>query len=219
MAIFYAAVEAHDPNGQDAMPEGATYGGEARFFVLQAEDLSEALMVLANSIVVNGLTLKRVLHAGNDESFDDDLIPFEVDIDEMVSAAQSSGEICVSEPHPFEPDETDGTGSGVFACCIDAFDMEWADEEEEAYAGHYQLAVMAAPTTAEALQMLVESLEAEGILLNGIEGLVDAEAFPFDGYEFEFEEEDPVGDVLDEGGMLLSNAYSYGPEEPRKLDS
>ncbi|MEO5620212.1 MAG: hypothetical protein ABIQ85_04785, partial [Cypionkella sp.] len=122
MAIFYAAVEAHDPNGQDAMPEGATYGGEARFFVLQAEDLSEALMVLANSIVVNGLTLKRVLHAGNVESFDDDLIPFEVDIDEMVSAAQSSGEICVSEPHPFEPDETDGTGSGVFACCIDAFD-------------------------------------------------------------------------------------------------
>ena len=35
----------------------------------------------------------------------------------------------------------------------------------------------------------------------------------------EFEEEDAVGDVLDDGGMILSNAYAYGPQEPQKLDS
>jgi hypothetical protein len=219
MAIFYAAVEAHDPEGQTAMPDGEVYGGEARFFVLQAEDLADALMVLSNSIVVNGLRLDRILHAGNVEAFDDEILPFEVDIDEMVAAAESSGEICVSEAHPFEPDETDGSGSGVFACCIDACDPEWADEDEGTYAGHYQLAVIKAETATEALQILVGDFEAEGIILVALEGLVDAEAFPFDGYEFEFEEEDAVGDVLEEGGMLLSNAYAYGPQEAQRLDS
>lgn len=219
MATFYIAVEAHDPEGQANMPDGATYGGEARFFVLQAEDLADALMVLSNSIVVNGLRLDRILHAGNVESFDDEMLPFEIDIDEMVTAAQTSGEICVSEPHPFEPDETDGTGSGVFAVCIDACDPEWADEDEGTYAGHYQLAVIKAETATEALQMLVADFEAEGIILVSLEGLVDAEAFPFDGYDFEFEEEDAVGDVLEEGGMILSNAYAYGPQEPQRLDS
>ncbi len=219
MAIFYIAVEAHDPEGQNAMPEGEIYGGEARLFVLQAQDLADALAVLSNSMVVNGLRLDRILHAGNVEAFDDEMLPFEVDIDEMVAAAESSGEICVSEAHPFEPDETDGTGSGVFACCIDACDPEWADEDEGTYAGHYQLAVIKAETATEALQMLVGDFEAEGIILVALEGLVNAEAFPFDGYDFEFEEEDAVGDVLEEGGMLLSNAYAYGPQEPQKLDS
>ena len=219
MQTYYAAVEAFDPNGQAAMPEGATYGGEARFFVLQAEDLGDALATLTNSMAVNGLRLDRVLHAGSVEEFDDEMLPFEVDIDEMNEAANQSGEICVSEGHPFEPDETDGTGSGVFAPCIDAFDSEWAEEEPEAYAGHYQLVVIKAATAAEALQMLVEEFGAEDIVLLSIEGLVDAEAFPFDGYEFEFEEEDAVGEVLEQGGMIVSNAYAYGPEEAPKLDS
>lgn len=219
MAIFYIAIEAHDPEGQANMPDGAIYGGEARFFVLQADDLGDALTVLSNSIVVNGLRLDRILHAGNVEAFDDEILPFEVDIDEMVEAAQSSGEICVSEAHPFEPDETDGNGTGVFAVCIDACDPEWADEDEGTYAGHYQLAVMKAETATEALQLLVSGFEAEGIILVAIEGLVDAEAFPFDGYEFEFEEEDAVADVLEDGGIILSNAYAYGPQEPQKLDS
>jgi hypothetical protein len=219
MGTYYIAVEAHDPEGQANMPDGAIYGGEARFFVLMAEDLGDALTVLSNSMVVNGLRLDRILHAGAVEAFEDDVLPFEVDIDEMVQAAQTSGEICVSEAHPFEPDETDGTGSGVFACCLDVCDPEWADEDEGTYSGHYQLAVMKAETATEALQMLVNDFDAEGIILVAIEGLVDAEAFPFDGYEFEFEEEDAVGDVLEEGGMLLSNAYAYGPQEPQKLDS
>lgn len=219
MQTYYAAVEAFDPAGQAAMPEGATYGGEARFFVLQAEDLGDALATLSNSMAVNGLSLTRILHAGTVEEFDDEMLPFEVDIDEMNEAAQQSGEICVSEGRPFEPDETDGTGSGVFACCIDAFDPEWADEESEAYAGHYQLVVIKAATAAEALQMLVEEFAAEDISLLSIEGLVDADAFPFDGYEFEFEEEDAVGEVQETGGMIVSNAYAYGPEEPQKLDS
>jgi hypothetical protein len=219
MGTYYIAIEAHDPEGQASMPEGAIYGGEARFFVLQAEDLADALMVLSNSIVVNGLRLDRILHAAAVEAFDDEVVPFEVDIDEMVAAAQTSGEICVSEAHPFEPDETDGAGSGVFACCIDACDPEWADEDEGTYAGHYQLAVIKSETATEALQMLVGAFEAEGIILVALEGLVDAEAFPFDGYEFEFEEEDAIGDVIEEGGILLSNAYAYGPQEPRRLDS
>ena len=219
MQTYYAAVEAFDPAGQAAMPEGATYGGEARFFVLQAEDLGDALATLTNSMAVNGLRLDRVLHAGAVEEFDDEMLPFEVDIDEMNEAAQQSGEICVSEGHPFEPDETDGTGSGVFACCIDAFDGEWADEEAEAYAGHYQLVVIKAASAAEALQMLVEEFAAEDIALLSIEGLVDDEAFPFDGYEFEFEEEDAVSEVLEQGGMIVSNAYAYGPQDPQKLDS
>lgn len=219
MAIFYVAIEAHDPEGQANMPDGAIYGGEARFFVLQADDLGDALTVLSNSIVVNGLRLDRILHAGNVEAFDDEILPFEVDIDEMVEAAQASGEICVSEAYPFEPDETDGSGTGVFAVCIDACDPEWADEDEGTYAGHYQLAVMKAETATEALQLLVSGFDAEGIILVALEGLVDAEAFPFDGYEFEFEEEDAVAEVLEEGGIILSNAYAYGPQEPQKLDS
>lgn len=219
MAIFYAAVEAHDPEGQNAMPEGDIYGGEARFFVLQASDLAEALMVLSNSMVLNGLRLDRVLHAGNVESFDDEILPFEVDIDQMAAAAAAGSEIVVSEAHPFEPDETDGQGSGVYAVCIDACDPEWADEDEGTYSGHYQLAVIKADSAAAALQMLVEDFEAEGIILISLEGLVDSNAFPFDGYEFEFEEDDAISEVLDEGGMILSNAYAYGPQEPQKLDS
>lgn len=219
MTIFYAAIEAFDPNGQDSMPDGATYGGEARFLVLRGDSLGDALAVAANSLAVNGLRLDRVLHAGAVEDFDDEMLPFEVDIDGMAEAAESSGEICVSEAHPFEPDETDGTGSGVYACCIDAFDGEWADEEEGDYAGHYQLVVIKADNAADALQLLVETFAAEDIDLLSIEGLVDAEAFPFDGYEFEFEEEDAVGDVLEQGGIIVSNAYAYPPEEPQRLDS
>lgn len=223
MATFFIAVEAFDPQGQSAMPEGATYGGEARIFVLTAEDLSEALTTLANSMVMNGLELRRILHAGNVEAFDEEMLAFEIDLDGMVEAATGSGEICVSEAHPFEPDQTDGTGTGVFAVCIDAFDMEWADEDEGTYAGHYQLAVIRADTAAEALQIMVEDFSSEGIMLISLEGLVDAEAFPFDGYEFQFEEEDAIGDVAEEGGMILSNAYAYGPQEEeedaRRLDS
>ena len=55
MGTYYIAVEAHDPEGQANMPDGAIYGGEARFFVLMAEDLGDALTVLSNSMVVNGL--------------------------------------------------------------------------------------------------------------------------------------------------------------------
>lgn len=222
LATYFIAVEAFDPQGQSLMPEGAVYGGEARMFVLTAEGLTEALTTLANSMVVNGLDLRRILHAGAVEAFDEEMLPFEVDLDGMVEAANASGEICVSEAQPFEPDQTDGTGSGAYACCIDAFDMEWADEDEGTYAGHYQLAVIRADSAAEALQIMVEDFDAEGIMIVGIEGLVDAEAFPFDGYEFEFEEEDAIGDVLEEGGMILSNAYAYGPqeeEEARRLDS
>jgi hypothetical protein len=222
MATFYAAVEAFDPEGQSLAPEGITYGGEARFFVLTAEDLSEALATLTNSIVANGLRLDRVLHAGAVEDFDDELLPFEVDIDGMAETAEASGEICVSEPHPFEPDETDGPASGTYALCIDGFDPEWADEEEGNYAGHYQLAVIQAGSASEALQMLIEAFDAEGIMLLAIEGLVDAKAFPFDAYEFEFDEDDAISDVQDQGGILLSNAYAYPPEpveEVRRLDS
>lgn len=221
MGTFYAAVEAYDPEGPVNMPDGSAYGGEARFFVLTAEDLPEALATLANSIIANGLRLDRVLHAGNVESFDDEILPFEVDIDGMAETAESSGEICVSEAHMFEPDETDGPGSGVYAVCLDAFDMEWADEDEGDYAGHYQLAVIKAASAGEALQTLIEDFDAEGIMLLSLEGLVDAKAFPFDAYEFEFEEDDAISDVLDQGGMILSNAYAYPPEteEVRRLDS
>ena len=50
---------------------------------------------------------------------------------------------------------------------------------------------------------------------------VDAAAFPFDAYEFTFEEDDPISEVQDDGGMILSNAYAYTdqPEPPRRLDS
>jgi hypothetical protein len=139
----------------------------------------------------------------------------------MVETAEASGEICVSEAHPFEPDETDGAPSGVYALCIDAFDPDWADEDEGDYAGHYQLAVVKADSATEALQLLVSAFDDEGIMLKAIEGLVDSRAFPFDAYEFEFEEEDAVSEVGDTGGIILSNAYAYPPEEvaPRKLDS
>lgn len=219
MTIYYAAIEAFDPEGQANMPDGATYGGEARFLVLQGESLADALATAANSLAVNGLRLDRVLHAGSVQDFDDEMLPFEIDIDAMAEAAAQSGEICVSEAHPFEPDETDGKGSGAFACCIDAFDGEWADEDEGEYAGHYQLVVIKAASAVEALQELVETFDAEEIQLLSIEGLVDAEAFPFDGYEFTFDEEDPVGDVLEQGGIIVSNAYAYPPEAPQRLNS
>lgn len=221
MGTYYAAIEAFDVEAQADMPEGEIYGGEARFFVLQAENLSEAMAVLSNAVQVNGLRLDRVLFAGNADDFDADVVPFEVDIEGMTATALESGEICVSEAHVFEPDETDPALSGVYACCIDAFDSDWADEDEGDYAGHYQLAVIKAETTAEALQMLVEELSAGGIDLLSIEGFVDAAAFPFDAYDFTFEEEDAIGEVQDEGGIILSNAYAYTneAEPPRRLDS
>lgn len=79
-----------------------------------------------------------------------------------------------------------------------------------------------AATATEALQTLVEEFSNEGILILALEGLVDAAAFPFDSYEFEFEDDDPVGEVKSTGGMILSNAYAYAPEaekDVRKLDS
>ena len=189
--------------------------------MLQAESLSEALAVLSNSVQSNGLRLDRVLFAGNADDFDADVVPFEVDIEGMTATALETGEICVTEAHVFEPDETDPTLSGVYACCIDAFDPDWADEDEGDYAGHYQLAVIKADNASDALQLLVETLGEEGIDLLSVEGFVDAAAFPFDAYEFTFEEEDPIAELQDDGGMILSNAYAYTdqPEPPRKLDS
>ena len=67
--------------------------------------------------------------------------------------------------------------------------------------------------------MLLSDCAAQDLVVQGIEGLVDANAFPFDAYEFEFDEEDPVGEVQDTGGMIWSNAYAYPPAPPRKLDS
>jgi hypothetical protein len=219
MPCYYAAVEVYDPEGPALAEDGMSYGGEARFFVLQAGDLSEALAALNGSILEHNLRLMRILHAGGVEQFDDEMLPFEVEIDSMVETAESTGEICVSDAHVFEHDETDGTESGVYAVCIDAMDPEWADEDEGEYAGHYQLAVIAAPSAGDALAQLLGDFAAEGISLLGLEGFVDAAAFPFDAYEFEFEEEDPVSEVQDVGGVILSGAYSYGPEAPRKLDS
>ena len=221
MGTYYAAIEAFDTGAQAEMPEGEIYGGEARFFVLQAESLSDALAVLSNSVQSNGLRLDRVLFAGNADDFDADVVPFEVDIEGMTATALETGEICVTEAHVFEPDETDPALSGVYACCIDAFDPEWADEDEGDYAGHYQLVVIKADSASAALQMLVEELGDEGIEILSVEGFVDAAAFPFDAYEFTFEEEDPIAEVLDEGGMILSNAYAYTnePEPPRALHS
>ena len=222
MGTYYAAVEAFDPEGQSLMEDDGIYGGEARFFVLTADDLIEALAALADSIATNGLRLDRVLHAGAVEDFDDEMLAFEIDLDGMVDAALESSEICVSEAQVFEPDETEGQSTGVFACCIDAFDPEWADEDEEDYAGHYQLAVIKAPTATEALQLLISEFAAEGIMILSLEGLVDAAAFPFDGYEFQFEEDDVLAEIDDIGGMILSNAYAYPPEPVetvRRLDS
>jgi hypothetical protein len=219
MPIYFAAVELFDPEGPSQSDADLIYGGEARMFVLAADDLAEALDTLNASIAGHGLALMRVLHAGLAEHFDDEMLPFEVDIDAMVQTAEEAGEICVSEPHAFEPDPADGPRVGVFAACLDLFDPEWADEDEGEYAGHYQLAVIAAPTCAEALAMLLSDCAAHELMVQGVEGMVDTSAFPFDAYEFEFDEEDPVGDVQDEGGMIWSNAYAYPPETPRKLDS
>lgn len=223
MGTYYAAVEAFDPEGQALAEDDSIYGGEARFFVLEAEDLIVALATLADSIAENGLQLTRVLHAGAVEDFDDEMLPFEVEIDGMVDAAVQSGEICVSEAHVFEPDESEGDATGVFACCIDAFDPQWADEDEGDYAGHYQLAVIKAATAADALHLLLADFAAEDVQILSLEGLVDAAAFPFDGYEFEFEEDDAIAEVQDQGGMILSNAYAYPPEaaeeDVRRLDS
>jgi len=219
MPCYYAAVEVFDPQGANMAEEGEVYGGEARFFVLSCDDLAEALDTLNGSIVGHGLALMRVLHAGLANDFDDEMLPFDVDIDAMVQTAEDGGEICVSEPHIFEPDPTEGAPSGVYAVCLDVFDPEWAEEEEDGYAGQYQLAVIAAPSAGEALAMLLSDCAAHGINIQAIEGLVDANAFPFDAYEFDFDEEDPVGEVQDMGGIIWSNAYSYPPEAPRKLDS
>jgi hypothetical protein len=219
MPCFYAAVEVFDPEGPNHAEDGEVYGGEARFFVLQAGDLAEALDALNASIASHDLTLMRVLHAGSAEDFDDEMLPFEVDIDAMVQTAEAGGEICVSEPQVFEPDPSDGAPTGAYAACLDLFDPEWADEDEGNYAGHYQLAVIAAPTAGEALAMLLSDCMAHELHVQGVEGLVDSNAFPFDAYEFEFDEEEPVGDVLEEGGIIWSNAYAYPPELPRKLDS
>ena len=93
MGLFYAAIEAFDPQGQVEMQDEMDYGGEARFFVLEADTLSEALAVLSNSMQTNSLRLDRVLFAGDVEDFDDEVVPFEVDLDSMVAAAKESGEI------------------------------------------------------------------------------------------------------------------------------
>lgn len=219
MPCYFAAVEVFDPNGPNQAEEDEVYGGETRFFVLSAEDLADALDTLNASVAGHGLALMRLLHAGAVAQFDDDMLPFEVDIDAMVHTAEQGGEICVSEAHVFEPDETDGTPMGVYAACLDLFDPDWADEEEGSYAGHYQLVVIAAPGTAEALAMLLSDCAAHGLRLQGVEGLVGANAFPFDAYDFEFDEDDPAGEVLESGGIIWSNAYAYPPETPRKLDS
>ena len=219
MPCFFVAIEAYDPEGPNLAEEGIAYGGEARFFVLQAGDLGEALAALNGSIIEHDLRLMRILHAGAVADFEEDMLPFEVEIDQMVETAEATGEICVSDPHIFEPDETDGVETGVYAVCIDAMDPEWADEDEGEYAGHYQLAVISASSAAEALALLIGAFQQADIMLQGLEGLVDAAAFPFDAYEFEFDEEDPVGEAQDEGGLILSNAYAYQPEPPRKLDS
>lgn len=219
MPCYFAAVELFDPEGPNQADDGEVYGGETRLFVLDCGDLAEALDTLNASIASHGLILMRLLHAGLAQQFDDDMLPFDVDIDMMVQTASAGGEICVSQPHHFSPDETDGVPNGVFAVCADLFDPEWAEDEEGTYAGHYQLAVIAAPNAAQALAMLLSDCAAHDLMLQALEGLVAENAFPFDAYDFEFDEEDPVSDVAEEGGMIWSNAYSYPPEPPRKLDS
>lgn len=219
MPNYYAAVEVFDPQGPNQAEEGEEYGGEARFFVLSCDDLGEALDTLNTSITGHNLVLTRILHAGLAEDFDDEMLPFEIDIDTMVQTAQEGGEICVSEPYVFEPDPSEGAPSGVYAVCLDVFDPDWAEEDEEEYAGQYQLAVIAAPSASAALAMLLSDCAGHGLTLQAMEGLVDSKAFPFDAYEFEFDEEDPSLEVKSEGGILWSNAYSYPPEAPRKLDS
>lgn len=212
MATYYAAVEAFDPAGQDLLPEDAEYGGEARFFVVQAEDLAQTLIVLADTIAANGLQLTRVIHAAETDRFEEDLLPYEVDLEGMIVAASESGEVCVSEAQIFEPAE-DPAPSGAYACCIDAFDPEWADEDEGSYAGHYQLVVIRADSATEALLALTGALDEDEVHLLLLEGLADAASFPFDAYDFAFEEENPVSQVLEAGGVILSNAYAYGIED------
>jgi hypothetical protein len=219
MPSYFAAVELYDPSGPSQVDEGETYGGETRMFVLQADDLAEALETLAHSIIEHELTLTRLLHAGNVEDFDDEMLAFDVDIDAMVQTTEDGGKICVSDAYLFPPDPTDGAPTGVFAICLDLFDGEWAEEDEGNYAGHYQLAVMPAPNANTALMQILAFCADQDLVLQGLEGLVDSNAFPFDAYEFEFEEEDPVAEALETGGILLSIAYGYTPEPPRKLDS
>ena len=112
MPCYFAAVEVFDPDGPVQADEGLVYGGETRFFVLTADDLGDALNTLNASIASHGLALMRVLHAGLADDFDDEMLPYEVDIDMMVQTAEDRGEICVSEPHIFEPDPTD---EGIWA--------------------------------------------------------------------------------------------------------
>jgi hypothetical protein len=219
MPCYFAAVELYDPNGPSQDEGGIAYGGEARMFVLQSEDLAEALEALAHSITEHDLKLMRVLYAGGVEDYDDDMLPFDVDIDAMVQTVETDDKICVSDAYVFAPDPTEGPHTGVFAVCLDLFDAEWADEDEGNYAGHYQLAVILAQSAGEALLQLLSLCEDQDLVLQGLEGLVDSNAFPFDTYEFEFQEEDPVADVRETGGILWSIAYGYAPEAPRKLDS
>lgn len=219
MPCYFAAVELFDPDGPRQADDGDVYGGETRLFVLDCSDLAEALDTLNASIASHGLSLMRLLHAGAADNFDDDMLPFDVDIDTMVQTASAGGEICVSQPHHFSPDETDGVPNGVFAVCADLFDPEWADEDEGNYAGHYQLAVIAAPSAAQALAMLLSDCGAHDLIVQALEGLVAENAFPFDAYDFEFDEEDPVSEAQDDGGMVWSNAYAYPKDAPRKLDS
>ncbi len=222
MGTYYAAIEAFDPEGPELAGADGPYGGEARFLVLQAEDLIEALAMLADSAAANGLVLTRVLHAGRIEDFDDDMLPFEVDIDGMAETAAQSGDICVSEAFVFEPDAAEPAPGGVYACCVDAFDPDWAEEDEADYAGHFQLAVIRAESATAALTGVIAAFAEDGIEMLALEGLVDAAAFPFDAYEFAFDAEAAIADVTEEGGMILSDAYSYGPEPEdmvRRLDS
>ena len=212
MATYYAAVEAFDPAGQDVLPEDAEYGGEARVFVVQAGDLGPKPGVLADTIAANGLQLNRVIHAAETDRFEEDLLPYDIDLAGMIVAASESGEVCVSEAQIFEPAE-EPAASGVYACCIDAFDPEWADEDEGSYAGHYQLVVIRADSATEALLALVGALEEDEVHLLLLEGLSDAASFPFDAYDFAFEEENPVSEVLEAGGVILSNAYAYGIDD------
>lgn len=219
MPCYFAAAELYDPEGPSPEDGGIAYGGEARMFVLQADDLTQALLALAHSITEHDLKLIRLLYAGQAEDFDDEMLPFDVDIDAMVQSAIDDDRICVSEPHVFAPDPTEGAATGVFAVCLDLFDAEWADEDEGEYAGHYQLAVISAQSAGDALVQLLAYCNDQDLALQGLEGMVDSNAFPFDAYEFEFQEEDPVAEVQDSGGILWSLAYGYAPEPPRKLDS
>ena len=53
-----------------------------------------------------------------------------VDLDGMAETAAQSGDICVSEAFVFEPDAAEPAPGGVYACCVDAFDPDLAEEDE-----------------------------------------------------------------------------------------